>query len=313
MIITRNHLHVEWKERLLQVRQRIGSTTLYTFRHLYPRPGVCIQAKLEWEQLGGSIKARPALRIMETAIESGKLNPNKILIDASNGNMGMAYAAIGKELGLAVALCLPEDTSCERKEILRSLGAQLIYTPAADGINGAIRKAREIARLHPTLYYYADQYQNDANWLAHYFGTAEELFRQSPEMTHFVAGLGSAGTFAGISRRIKDSKPCIQTISLQPNATLHSIEGWIKPGSSGIPGLYDPSIADEMLTVTNEEVSNMAQRIYHTEGLQLSPSAAANIAGAVKVADRLKQGTVVTVLADQVDPSESLYQNRAAG
>jgi cysteine synthase B len=298
MILTHDHRLIPVKERLQQIRQRIGHTRLHTFRHLNAPAGVSIKAKLEWEQLGGSIKARPAFRIMETAIESGKLHPEKVLLAAGSGNMGIAYATIGKELGIGVTLCISEQTSAERKEQLLSLGANIVLTAQEAGTDGADRTAKELALEYPNLYYLADAYQNDNNWLAHYFGTAEELFRQAPDMTHFVAGLGTSGTFVGISRRIKDSKPCIQTISLHPELAMQAPDGWKHLNSSPIPGIYDPALADDRLTVRMEEVLALMQRIYETEGLRISPSSAANLAGAIKLANRLKQGTVVTVLAD---------------
>jgi cysteine synthase B len=301
MILTRDHNRIQLKQRLQAIRQRIGQTRLHTFRQLYPHGGVSIKAKLEWEQLGGSIKARPALRIMEAAIDSGQLHPEKVLLAAGSGNLGIAYATIGKELGIGVTLCISEQTSAARKEMLLSLGANIVTTTLEAGIDSAHHTAKELAQEYPNLYYFADAGQNDNNWLAHYFGTAEELFRQAPDMTHFVAGLGTGGTFAGISRRIKDSKPCIQTISLHPESATQAPEGWQQLNSSRIPRLYDPALADDRLIVSLEETLDLMQRVYETEGLQISPSAAANLAGAIKVANRLKQGTVVTVLADQAD------------
>ena len=182
--------------------------------------------KQEWMQLSGSVKCRPAYRIFLDAIEKGELTEDKTLLDATSGNTGIAYAAIGSALGIKVALCLPENASKERKQILASLGAEIIYTSKYEGTDGAQDVAKGLAQRKPDKYFYADQYKNDNNWKAHYHTTAVEIFNDIPHLTHFVTGLGTTGTFVGTGRRLKEFNPEIQLISFQPDSAMHGLEGW---------------------------------------------------------------------------------------
>jgi cysteine synthase B len=279
----------------------VGNTPLVQLKHLVPKKGVELWVKQEWEQLSGSVKCRAAYRIFLDALEKGQLNERKTLLDATSGNTGIAYAAIGSALGIRVTLCLPENASAERKQILTSLGAEIIYTSKFEGTDGAQDLARELARQHPDKYFYADQYKNNNNWKAHYYGTAVEITNDLPYLTHFVAGLGTTGTFVGTGRRLKEFNPDIQLISFQPDSALHGLEGWKHLETAIVPGIYDPSVADKNIEVSTEEAYEMIRAAKKHEGLLLSPSSAANIAGALKVIDEIDEGVVVTILPDNAD------------
>lgn len=280
---------------------QIGRTPLHAVTKLFSKPGVQLFAKKEWEQLSGSVKARAAWNIFKHAIESGRLNRNISLLDATSGNTGIAYAKIGSELNIPVTLCLPENASKERKEILQSLGARIIYTSRFEGTDGAQAAARELAEASPEKYFYADQYKNDNNWKAHYHSTAPEIFEALPGITHFVAALGTTGTFVGTGRRLKELDPSIQLVSLQPDNPLHGLEGWKHLETAMVPGIYDPSVADDNQEVGTEEAWEIMKAAWKYEGLRLSPSSAANLAGAIRIAEKLGSGTVVTVLPDNAD------------
>ncbi len=280
---------------------QVGRTPLHAVTKLFSRPGVQLYAKKEWEQLSGSVKARAAYNIFRHAIENGQLTKDITLLDATSGNTGIAYAKIGSVLNIPVTLCLPENASKERKEILQSLGAQIIYTSRFEGTDGAQAAARELAASHPDKYFYADQYKNDNNWKAHYHTTAIEIKEALPELTHFVAALGTTGTFVGTGRRLKELDPRIQLISLQPDNPLHGLEGWKHLETALVPGIYDASVADASYEVSTEEAWEIMKAAWKYEGLGLSPSSAANLAGAIRVAEKLESGTVVTILPDNAD------------
>ncbi len=279
----------------------IGHTPLYHFTRLFQKPGVELYAKQEWRQLSGSVKARAAYNIIRHAVETGALNRRRTLLDATSGNTGIAYAHIARRLHIPVSLCLPENASQERKDILRSLGVNLILTSPFEGTDGAQQVARTLAAEDPDRYYYADQYKNKFNWLAHYHGTAPEIYRELPGITHFIAGLGTTGTFVGTGRRLREWRPDIRLISLQPDFALHGLEGWKHLETAVVPEIYDPALADSNEEVSTEEAYAMIREAWATEGLLLSPSAAANLAGAVRIGKELKQGTIVTVLPDNAD------------
>lgn len=281
--------------------RQIGNTPLYRITKLFSKPNVAIHAKQEWQQLSGSVKARAGYNIFRTAIENGQLTRNKILLDATSGNTGIAYAAVGNQLNVPVTLCLPENASKERKEILQSLGASIIYTSKYEGTDGAQAVARELAEAHPDKYFYADQYKNDNNWKAHYHGTSLEILNELPGITHFVTGLGTSGTFIGTGRRLRELAPSVQLISLQPDNPLHGMEGWKHMETAVVPTIYDTAVADENLEIGTEEAYEVLQAAYQYEGLLLSPSAAANLAGAIRIAQRLEAGQVVTVFPDNAD------------
>jgi cysteine synthase B len=289
------------EEKLKLIRSGIGDTPLHHFSKVLSKPGVSLYGKKEWRQLGGSVKARAAYFIFRSAIEKGLLNEDRILLDATSGNTGIAYASIGKELGIQVTLCMPENASAERKEILESLGANLILTSRFEGTDGAQEEAKRMADADPDKYFYADQYKNENNWKAHYFTTAEEIIASVPDITHFVAGLGTSGTFTGTGRRLKEINPEIRIISLQPDSAMHALEGWKHMETAVVPRIYDPSLADENLEVSTEEAYETLKTTLKLEGLLLSPSSAANLAGALKLADKINTGTIVTVLPDNAD------------
>jgi cysteine synthase B len=286
--------------------ERIGNTPLLRLERLTREtPGVELLGKAEWLNPGGSVKDRAAASIVAEAQRQGKLGPGKILLDSTSGNTGIAYAMIGAAGNFPVTLCMPDNVSVERKRILHAFGANIIYTDPGEGSDGAIRVARELAAKHPDLYYYADQYSNDANWQAHYHGTAKEIWQQTEgRITHFVSMLGTTGTFVGTTRRLKELNPNIRCISLQPDSPFHGIEGAKHLESAIVPRIYDPSLADENIGISTEESYAMAKRLAREEGLLLGISAAGAIVGCLQVAQRLKKGqaaVIVTILCDSGD------------
>ena len=290
------------------LEKEIGHTPLHHITGVFRHPRVQIYAKKEWMQLSGSVKARAAYNIIRKAIEEGALVPGKTLLDATSGNTGIAYAHIAKRLNIPVALCLPENASRERKEILASLGVRLILTSRMEGTDGAQQVARALADADAEKYFYADQYKNTNNWKAHYYGTAPEIVDALPGITHFVAGLGTTGTFVGTGRRLRELKPGVRLISLQPDLPMHGLEGWKHLETAIVPEIYDPLVADENEEVSTEEAHALIVEAYHKEGLLLSPSAAANLAGAIRVARRLEEGIVVTVFPDNADKYSEIIQ-----
>jgi cysteine synthase B len=259
-------------------------------------------AKAEWFNPGGSVKDRPALSMIQSGLASGALRQGKTLIDATSGNTGIAYAMIGAALGYPVKLCLPDSASQERKRILAALGAELIITSGDEGTDGAIRRVHEIVASDPEKYFYPDQYSNPANWQAHYRTTANEIWEQTDgRITHFVAALGTSGTFVGTTRRLKELNPSIRCISLQPDAAFHGLEGWKHIKTAIRPAIYDDTLADQNLEVGTEEAYHLVKRIAREEGLLVSPSAAAAMLGCLEVAKRVapfERAVIVTVFAD---------------
>jgi cysteine synthase B len=289
------------KDKLATLQVQIGHTPLMSFPKIFRNEHVMIYAKQEWKQLSGSVKARAAYAIFRDAIEKKQLQKGRILLDATSGNTGIAYAHIGKILDIPVTLCLPENASAERIEILRSLGAELILTSRFDGTDGAQEIARNLAEKSPDLYFYADQYKNENNWKAHFEGTGAEILREVPGITHFVTGLGTTGSFVGTGRRLRKQDSSIRLISLEPDNPLHGLEGWKHLETAVVPAIYDPSIADENLEISTEEAYEMIVQVKEKEGLILSPSSAANLVGAIRVASKLEKGIVVTLLPDNGD------------
>lgn len=296
------------RQQVQQLGAYIGRTPLHRIARLFNKPGVTIYAKKEWEQLSGSVKARAGYAIFKAAIENGSLNRQIALLDATSGNTGIAYATLGKRLGVPVTLCLPENASPERKEILQSLGAGIIFTSRFEGTDGAQQVARALADEQPQKYFYADQYKNENNWKAHYHSTAIELAEALPGITHFVAGLGTTGTFTGTGRRLKELVPGIHLTSLQPDNPLHGLEGWKHLETAIVPGIYDDTLANDNLAIGTEEAWEMIKAAYHYEHLLLSPSSAANLAGALRVAEKLERGIVVTVLPDNADKYKDIIK-----
>jgi cysteine synthase B len=294
---------------------RIGNTPLLRLARIGSElPGIEILGKAEWLNPGGSIKDRAASNIVAQARASGKLTSGKILLDSTSGNTGIAYAMIGAAQGFPVTLCMPGNVSVERKRILHAYGANIIYTDPADGSDGAIRMARELAAKHPDLYYYADQYSNDANWQAHYHGTANEIWQQTEgRITHFVAMLGTGGTFVGTTRRLRELNPRVRCISLQPDSAFHGIEGTKHMASAIVPKIYDASLADADLGISTEDAYAMAKRLAREEGLLVGISAAGAVVGCLRLARQLKKNehaVFVTILSDSGDKylSERFWQ-----
>ena len=285
------------------VLAQIGNTPLLALDALTVNfPHAKLLGKAEWHNPGGSVKDRAAANIVATARRSGKLTPGKILLDSTSGNTGIAYAMLGAALGFPVTLCVPENVSPERKRILQAYGANIIYTDPAEGSDGAIKIARQFAERHADLYFYADQYSNDANWRAHYQTTANEIWKQTEgRITHFVAMLGTTGTFVGTTRRLKELNPKIRCISLQPDSAFHGIEGAKHLPSAIVPRIYDPSLADENIEIVTEDAHAMARRLAREQGLLVGVSAAAAVVGCLQVAGRTgidERANIVTILCD---------------
>lgn len=283
--------------------ERIGNTPLLRIERVVAHlPYVEIGAKAEWFNPGGSVKDRPAKSMIEAGLASGALRPGQTILDATSGNTGIAYAMIGAQLGYAVKLFLPHSASEERKRILAAYGAELVMTPGDEGTDGAIRRVRELAAAQPDKYFYPDQYSNPANWQAHYYGTANEIWAQTGgRITHFVAALGTSGTFVGTTRRLKELNPKIRCISLQPDGPFNGLEGWKHMPTALRPAIYDDTLADENLEVSTEEAYRMVKRLAREDGLLVSPSAAAALNGCLAVASNLPAGepsVLVTVFAD---------------
>jgi cysteine synthase B len=282
-----------------QLESYIGNTPLYPINNIPSKEGVDIFAKLEWQQFGASVKTRAAYRIIKDAIERGDLNEDKQLLDASSGNTGIAYAHIGAALGIPVTLCLPENASEERKQILRALDVNLKLTSRAGGTDEAQEVAQELYEQNRGKYYYADQYSNPSNWKAHYDTTGPEILDQTDyDVTHFIAGLGTTGTFTGTGRLLKKYKQDIQLVALQPDIAMHGLEGWKHLETAHTPAIFDDSVADDLQTISTEEAHQTMKLAAQQEGLLISPSSAANLAGALKLAEQLDEGTIVTIFPD---------------
>ncbi|MEM7551047.1 MAG: cysteine synthase family protein [Bacteroidota bacterium] len=297
------------KEKVNRLERFIGNTPLLPIQNLVGNERVKLYAKLEWYQLGSSVKSRPAFNIFKTAIESDDLVEGKTLLDASSGNTAIAYATIGASLGIPVTICLPENASDERKKILNALGAKVVYTSKFGSTDEAQEKAQELVEKHPDEYFYADQYNNESNWKAHYHGTAQEIIKEvGNELTHFIAGLGTTGTFTGTGRGLKDFNENIKLVGLQPDNAMHGLEGWKHLETAKVPGIYDQQLADEIHEVDSFEAFEYLKRAAKEEGLMLSPSSAANLMGAIKVAEQIDEGTIVTVFPDNMDKYSELLK-----
>lgn len=281
----------------------IGNTPLLRLANVGREfPNIEFYAKAEWFNPGGSVKDRPALSMIQAGLSSGLLDSSKTIMDATSGNTGIAYAMIGATLGFRVKLCLPESASLERKRILQAYGAELVLTPGDEATDGAIRRVRETVAIEPGAYYYPDQYSNPANWEAHFRTTAGEIWEQTGgELTHFVAGLGTSGTFVGTTRRLRRLNPKIRCVSLQPDSSFHGLEGWKHMPTALRPAIYDETLADENVVVGTEEAYRMVKRLAREEGLLVSPSAAAALVGCFAVARKIptkERAVIVTVFPD---------------
>jgi S-sulfo-L-cysteine synthase (O-acetyl-L-serine-dependent) len=280
----------------------IGNTPLLRFRSLRVDlpAGVELYAKAEHLNPGGSVKDRPALAIIHEGERSGRLYPGKVILDATSGNTGIAYAMLGAARGYRVTLCLPANASAERKRILQVHGAEIIETDPLEGSDGAQVIAREMAERERVKFFYADQYNNDANWRAHYDTTGPEIWQQTEgRITHFVAGLGTCGTFTGVGRRLKELNPSIQLISMEPDSPIHGLEGLKHLPTAKMPGIFDPTLADSTVEVATEVAQDMTRRLAREEGLFVGVSAGANVSAALVLARELPRGSVVvTILCD---------------
>jgi len=298
------------------VLDRIGNTPLIRLDRLTAHlTGIQILAKAEWANPGGSVKDRAGSAIVADAQSRGLLGASEAtrgqrLLDATSGNTGIAYAMLGAALGFGVTLCMPANVSPERKKILAAYGAEVISTDPADGSDGAIRKARELASEAGDKYYYADQYGNEANWRAHYQTTGPEIWRQTEgQITHFVAGLGTSGTFMGTTRRLREFSPSIQCVSMQPDSPFHGLEGMKHMATAIVPSIYDPGLADRNIEMETEKAYAMAKRLAREGGVLVGVSAAANVATALQIAEEMAGGSsgrsqdavIVTILCDSAD------------
>jgi S-sulfo-L-cysteine synthase (O-acetyl-L-serine-dependent) len=285
------------------VLERIGNTPLLRLQRIGREfSNIEFLAKAEWFNPGGSVKDRPALSMIQAGLATGALRPGKTIIDATSGNTGIAYAMVGASMGYPVTLCLPASASQERKRILAAYGAEMIITPGDEGTDGAIRRVQKIVAAEPEKYFYPDQYSNPANWQAHYHGTANEIWEQTAgRVTHFVAGLGTSGTFVGTTRRLRELNPAIRCVSLQPDAAFHGLEGWKHMPTAIRPSIYDDTLADENLEARTEDAYHLVKRIAREEALLVSPSAGAALSGCFAVAKKIPHGqhaVIVTVFAD---------------
>jgi len=281
----------------------IGNTPLVRLGRVVSQyPEVEFYAKAEWANPGGSVKDRPAMNIIREAERAGLMRKDKILIDSTSGNTGIAYAMIAAARGYRVKLCMPANVSEERKRILKAYGAEIVYTDPMEGSDGAIRRVRQMASEHPELYFYANQYDNPANWRAHYQSTAPEIWEQTAgRITHFVAGLGTSGTFVGTARRLKELNPGIRCVSFQPDSAFHGLEGMKHMATAIVPGIYDAKVADENLEISTEAAYRMTVRLAREEGLLVGISAGAAMVASLKVAEQAQRGVVVTIFPDSGD------------
>jgi len=277
----------------------IGNTPLLRVRTGHDDDRVEIYAKAEWFNPGGSIKDRAALNMILEGERSGELTKGKTIIDATSGNTGIAYAMIGSALGYRVLLALPSNAGSERKQVLQAYGAELLLTDPLSGTDGAQQRVKDIVSAEPERYFYPDQYNNPANWRAHYNTTAWEIWQQSDRrVTHFVAGLGTTGTFVGVSRRLKELNPSIVCISVEPDLPMHGLEGLKHLATARVPGIYDASIADERVVVSTDEAYAMVKQLAREEGLYVGVSGGAAVVASVKVASQVSSGVIVTVFPD---------------
>ena len=279
----------------------VGNTPLLPLKRVRQgiSPRVHIFAKAEWFNPGGSVKDRPALNILCSALKDGSLAGGKRLLDSTSGNMGIAYATFGAALGIPVTLAVPSNASPERIAILKALGAELILTDPLEGSDGAIRAARKLAAEQPERYFYANQYDNPANWQAHYLSTGPEIIYQTEgKITHFVAGLGTSGTLTGVARCLREYNPAVQIVAVQPDSAFHGLEGLKHMPTAIKPGIFDPALPDRTLGIESEQADAMVRRLAREEGLFVGISSGAAALAALHVAAELDEGVVVTVFPD---------------
>jgi cysteine synthase B len=290
-------------KRIDSIVEAVGNTPLVRLRSIEAdNPGVKIYLKLEYMNPGGSVKDRPALNMMRDAIADGRLTKDRVLVDATSGNTGVAYSLFGACLGYKIALVMPSNVSQARKNITTAFGTELIFSDPMEGSDGAIRHVRKLVDEFPDKYFYSDQYSNPSNPGAHYLGTGREILEQvGDEITHFVAGLGTSGTMMGTTRRLREHKHKILCVAAEPAEALHGLEGLKHMGSSIIPKIYDASVPDEIMPVPTESGWDMADRISRDEGLHVGHSTGANVWAATQLAKRVKEGCIVTIACDRGD------------
>jgi cysteine synthase B len=297
----------ERARRIDSVIEAVGNTPMVRLRKVAADvPDVEVWLKLEYANPGGSVKDRPALRMIQDAMADGRLTRQKTLIDATSGNTGVAYSLFGAALGIKVRLVMPSNVSKARKDVTRSFGTEIVYSDPMEGTDGAIRMAREMVTREPDAYFYPDQYSNPSNWRAHYDGTALEILAGlGGRLTHFVAGLGTSGTMMGCTRRLKEHDRPVECVAVEPAESLHGLEGLKHMATSLVPAIYDPKVADRILSVSTENGWDMADRLAREEGLHVGHSSGANVFGAVQVARELqaagRRGCVVTIACDRGD------------
>ncbi len=289
--------------RMESIVEAVGNTPLVRLRSLEKEaPGVKIYVKLEYANPGGSVKDRPARQMMLDAIEDGRLTNDKILIDATSGNTGVAYSLFGAAMGYRIQLVMPSNVSKARKDITQAFGTEIIYSDPMEGSDGAIRKVRKLVEEAPDRYFYPDQYSNPSNPRAHYLGTGAEILEQvGDEVTHFVAGLGTSGTCMGTTRRLREHSRKIECIAIEPAEALHGLEGLKHMASSIVPEIFDPNLPDEILPVGTEAGWDMSDRLAAEEGLHVGHSTGANVAGALQIAKRIEEGCIVAIACDRGD------------
>ncbi len=293
-------LQGERSGRFDQLESQIGNTPLLRLRRVTRElaAGVEVFVKAEHLNPGGSVKDRAALWMIREGERGGRLYPGRTILDATSGNTGIAYAMLGAARGYPVTLCLPQNASAERQRILRTYGAEIIETDPLQGTDGAQLIARDMARREPEKYFYPDQYNNDANWRAHYHGTGCEIWGQTEgRVTHFVAALGTCGTFVGVTRRLKEHNERIRAVSVQPDSPMHGLEGMKYLPGAMVPGIYDPSLADDNVEISTEAAQAMARQLAREEGLLVGPSSGANVCAALGLARTLSAGSVVVTIA----------------
>ncbi|MEM9730987.1 MAG: cysteine synthase family protein [Myxococcota bacterium] len=289
--------------RMESIVEAVGNTPLVRLKTIEKdTPGVKIYLKLEYANPGGSVKDRPARQMMLDAIEDGRLTTDRVLIDATSGNTGVAYSLFGAAMGYRVALVMPSNVSKARKDITQAFGTEIIYSDPMEGSDGAIRQVRRIVAEEPDRYFYPDQYSNPSNPLAHYLGTGQEVLDQvGDEITHFVAGLGTSGTCMGTTRRLHEHHRKIECIAVEPAEALHGLEGLKHMESSIVPDIFDRTVPDEILPVGTDAGWDMSDRLAAEEGLHVGHSTGANVAGAVEVAKRVEEGCIVAIACDRGD------------
>lgn len=290
--------NTELLEKVESLSRWVGDTPLYPLKS-FSTERVKIYAKLEWQQIGGSVKSRPAFNMLRRGVISGNLQSHHTILDATSGNTGIALATLAASLGLKIKLIMPENASKMRQLILKKLGAELVLSSPYGGTDESRQVALDIFSKMDIPYFYCDQYNNDNNWKAHYLTTAPEIWRQSSgAITHFIAGLGTTGTFTGTTRKLKEYNNEIKCIALQPDGPLHGLEGWKHLDTAEVPGIYDSKVPDQIMEISSYDAFKMIDQVAKNEGLLISPSAAANLVGALQVAKKVEHGHIVTIFAD---------------